>query len=363
MNSRELVDRLLRGKDAPRVGIHDNVWGDTLDKWLQQGYPKDSNGNAIPPVEHFSFDLASCGGWFDVMPFKGFNEVEEETDEWEIRRNGAGAALKWWKNKSGTPEHIDFRMTSREVWERDYRPHLLELDRDRIYIEGARKSLEKYKNMGKWTYFGHLFIWENMRQSMGDMCLYESLLLDPEWILDYGRVYTDFFKMHYAALFADAGLPDGVWVYEDLGFKDRLFCSPEVLSRLIFPFFSELVDFFHSYDLPVVLHTCGLTEPVLDQIVEAGFDALNPIEKKAGNDPMGIAKNFKDDLAFIGALDARVLESGNRKLIEKEVSELLSGMKKLGARYVFGSDHSLTTNIDYEDFLFALRVCRENMSY
>jgi hypothetical protein len=33
--------------------------------------------------------------------------VLEETDEWEVKRNGSGAALKYWKHKMGTPKHID----------------------------------------------------------------------------------------------------------------------------------------------------------------------------------------------------------------------------------------------------------------
>ncbi len=363
MSSREVIDNLLRGRKATRVGLYDKPWSDTLDCWIDQGYPVDESGKPAAAVEHFDFDMAGCGGWFDILPLRGVSEIEEETDDWVVKRNGAGAALKKWKNKSGTPEHIDFRMTSREVWERDYRDHLLKLDRDRLNFESTSQSLEKHKKAGRWTYYGNIFIWENMRQSMGDFCLYESLLLDPEWIKDYGRVYTDFFKMHYNALFERSGLPNGIWMFEDLGYKDNLFCSPDILKELIFPYYSEMVEFFHSYDLPVVLHTCGLVEPVVDLIVEAGFDALNPMEVKAGNDPLRIARKYKDQLAFVGGLDARVLESGDRELIRDRVAALVEGMKEMGARYVFGSDHSLSPNVDYEDFNFALEVYRECMWY
>jgi uroporphyrinogen decarboxylase len=345
------------------VALMDNPWADTLQKWTAQGYPKDSSGQPVDPAEHFGFDLAGAGGWFDIMPLKGVNEVMDETDEWVIRRNGAGAALKWWKNKSGTPEHIDFRMTSREIWERDYRPHLLSLDRTRVDIDGTRKALELRRGRNLWSYYGHMFIWENMRQSMGDICLYESLLLDPGWIRDYNRVHTDFFKAHYKLLLEEAGRPDGVWLYEDLGYKHRLFCSPRILSELIFPYYAEMVEFFHSYDLPVVLHTCGFTEPALDLIVSAGFDALHPMEVKAGNDPLRIARKYRDKLALIGGLDERVLESHDRDLIRREVATLVEGMKSLGARYVYASDHSISTNVDYDDFRYALDVYREHMWY
>ena len=63
-----------------------------------------------------------------------------------------------------------------------------------------------------------------------------------------------------------------------------------------------MVDFYHSFNLPVVLHTCGFVEPILDQIADAGFDALHPMEVKAGNDPLRIAAKYKDKLALVGGL-------------------------------------------------------------
>lgn len=105
---------------AERMGIHDSPWSDTLRKWAdEEGYPRDAEGNPVSAMEHFGFDLQGVGGWFDKLPIRGHSEVVDETDEWSITRNGAGAALKYWKHKSGTPEHIDFRMTSRRTWDRD----------------------------------------------------------------------------------------------------------------------------------------------------------------------------------------------------------------------------------------------------
>ena len=367
--SREVIDSLLRGKPADRVGLNDSPWWDALRAWVEQGYPTrepnegEEGPQPVDPIDHFGFDMAGAGGWFDILPLKGHSELVEETDEWAVRRNGAGAALKYWKAKSGTPEHIDFLMTSREVWERDYRPHLLEVDRERVSLAATRDGLKRRREQGLWTSYGHMFIWENMRQSLGDICLYESLLLDPEWIHDYGRVNTDFFQMHYDLLFEEAGLPDGMWMYEDLGYRNGLFCSPKVLEELIFPYYKEMVDYFHARDLPVMLHTCGRVTEAMPLIVAAGFDGLNPMEVKAGNDIFAFAEQYGDRLAFVGGLDARVLESGDRDLIRREVVALIEGMKERGARYVFGSDHSLSTNVAYADFAFAVEVYREHAAY
>ena len=54
-----------------------------------------------------------------------------------------------------------------------------------------------------------------------------------------------------------------------------------------------------------------------------------------------------------------MLESGDRDLIKKEVSGIVNGMRERGARYIYGSDHSLSTNIHYDDFVYSLEVYRE----
>jgi uroporphyrinogen decarboxylase len=388
--SQTVVDDLLRGRKAERVALMDGPWADTILAWVHQGYPTrivhkkagqnrwrrddgrweeaDKDGDYEEPVpawEHFGYDMVGVGGWFDLMPWRGYEELVEETDEWEVKRNGAGAALKYWKHKSGTPEHIDFRMASRDIWERDYRPRLLEWDVERLGdLDETRKNVAEATAADKWTHYGHMFIWESMRQSMGDVTMYESLLLDPGWIHDFNRVYTDFFKRYYTYLFEHIGVPDGMWIYEDMGYRNGLFASPKVLGELIFPYYKELVDYFHGYNLPVVLHTCGSTAQALPLIVEAGFDALNPMERKAdGNDPFAFAEKYGDRLAFVGGLDIRVFETNDRDIVRREVTRYIDGMKARGARLVFASDHSIPPTVHYDTYQHVVQVYRERMMY
>jgi uroporphyrinogen decarboxylase len=387
-----VVNALLRRKNAERVALTDSPWTDSILQWVAQGYPTrtvhkevgqkrwrpddgvweevTTAGEYLEPVpawEHFGYDMVGVGGWFDVHPRRGHSEVLEETDEWEVKRNGSGAALKYWKHKMGTPEHIDFLMTSREIWERDYRSYLLEFDVKRFNdpsLDETRRNSAAARAQGCWTHMGHMFVWEGMRQSMGDVAMYTSLITDPGWIHDYCRVYTDFHKQYYAYLFQNVGLPDGIWVYEDLGYKNGLFASPKVLAELIFPYFAELVAFFHSYDLPVIFHSCGSTAQALPMIIDAGFDALNPMERKAkDNDPFIFAEKYGEKLAFVGGFDVRVWETNDRDLIRREVASYIDGMKARGARLVFASDHSIPPTVTYDTYRYVLDVYRERMMY
>ena len=344
---------------SERIGLYENVWPDTLLRWKEEGYPADD----ISPQDYFKFDICRVGYTFDVYPLVGVRELVEQNDEWSIYRNGAGASHKYWNHKSGTPEHVDFRMTSPEVWEREYRPRLLFLDPRRFKLDETRASYNKLREQGKWICYNSSFVWETMRQSMGDVCMYESLALEPDWIHDYNEVYTQFFIRHYTYLFENVGLPDGVWLSEDFGYKNGLFCSPAMLDEFFKPYYKRLVDFFHSLGLKVPLHSCGGVTEALPFFVDIGFDALHPMERKAGCDPLAYAREYGDKLAFIGGLDARILESGDKTLIRNEVEALINGMKELGARYFFASDHSVSTLVSFESYKYALDVYRENQYY
>jgi uroporphyrinogen decarboxylase len=198
-----------------------------------------------------------------------------------------------------------------------------------------------------------------MRGSLGDVNMYMALVDDPDWIHDFCRVYTDLALQAWKLYLEDGCIPDGVLLAEDMGYKDRLFCNPSTLEELIFPYYKEVIDFLHGYDLPVILHSCGYQAPMIPLAIEAGFDALNPMEAKAGNDIFEYAEKYGDKLVFVGGLDGRILESGDRDLIRREVTGLVQGMRERGARFVYGSDHSLSTRIDYDDFLYSLEVYRE----
>jgi uroporphyrinogen decarboxylase len=388
MNGRELVSRLLAKLPVDRVGLTDSPWSDTLGTWMAQGYPAyplrrkkgekrwNEEGRLVevpadgeypepvPPWKHFGYDMAGVGGWFDWMPLRGVSELLEETDEWAVRRNGAGGALKYWKHKSGTPEHVDFRMTSRGVWEADYRPHLAATDLLRLDIEGQRASLAEVRAAGAWAHVGHLGVWEILRASLGDLCLFESLLADPGWIRDVVAVYTLFFERHYALLLEGIGTPDGAWIYDDLGYRNGPFAAPTVLRDLVFPYYRSLVEFFHARGVPVVLHSCGSQVDLVPLVLEAGFDALNPMERKArGNDPFAFAERWGERIAFVGGLDARVLETNDRAIIERETVAYLEGMKARGARLVFATDHSISPLVRYDSYRSCLDAYRKHAAY
>jgi len=358
MTSRERVMTLLRRELPDRMGLFDHYWGETIpDYWIAQGFPADTN-----PEDYFNYDLCFGGGWIDTTPLRGFSETVEETEECKLVKGGNGATMRYWKHKSGTPEHVDFDCITPQRWEETYKP-LLTFDPGRVDVNATRDNNAASHAKGKATFFGGLFIFELLRSTLGDVVMLESFALEPEWIHDFCRTYTDFYRQHLTYLFDEAGQPDAAFIYEDLGYSKGLFCSPTMLRELILPYYQELFAFFHDRGMPVILHSCGGITDAVPLMIEAGVDCLQPMEAKAGVDVVALARQYGDRLAFMGNIDVRVLEAGDHAAIEAEVAGKMDALKALGAAYFFHTDHSVSPNVRLESYRYALEVYHAHCAY
>ncbi len=341
------------------MGLYDHFWPETLNEvWPEHGYPKGTS-----PEEQFGYDLTFACGWICKTSFKGQEVVVEETDEHRLVRHGNGATMRYWKNKSGTPEHVDFDCTTPEKWESIYKPPLLEFDPSRVDIEAAKKGLEAAKASGRFSYYGDIFVFELLRNTLGDVAMLESLALEPEWITDFCETYTNFMIRHIDYLFEHAGQPDGVLIYEDLGYNKGLFCSPNMYRELIMPHHKKFFGYFHDRGMPVIMHSCGNITAAVPMLIEEGVDCLQPMEAKAGVNVVELAKDYGDKLAFMGNIDIQVLERGNKPEIEAEIAGKMGALKSLGAAYFMHSDHSISPQVSLETYKYALEVFRAHCDY
>ena len=359
MNSREIITALVNKQIPERMGISESYWGETTRAWQEQGYPEGAD-----PIEHFNYDMRQVdGSWFDTGLRVGFEEeIIEETDEWKVRKDGRGATLKYWKDKSGTPEHIDFEVTTPEKW-KPWKESLLSLDTSRVDLDAIRESLDKPEGTTRFRYYGNVFIFEIMRGTLGDVCMLESLLLEPEWIKDFCATYAEHFKIHYDYILREAGRPDGMFIFDDLGFSNGLFCSPATLDELLIPFYREIVGFFHDHGLPVLLHTCGDVRKAVRLFIEAGFDCLQPMEAKAGNNVLEFAREFGDKLCYMGNIDVTVLNTNDKDKVRAEIEHKITTLRDMRIPYIFHSDHSVPPDIHLDTYQFAVDTFRSIGNY
>jgi uroporphyrinogen decarboxylase len=346
MTGVERLARILARKPVDRIGLYEHFWGDTLALWRQQGHIQP--GQSME--DHFGFDLQ--GSWpFTAVARLDFEPVVvEETDETVLRRDGNGALLRTHKTHDATPEHVDFLVQDRAGWEEHVKPFLTP-DRARINFEEYRNARRQAAEQGRFFFWFGVNVFELMHPVCGHQYMLMGMAVDPDWVRDmvatYARLTVDLMEI----LFAEEGLPDGVWFYEDMGFKGRPFMSPEMYREIIQPGHRLTIDYAKGRGLPVVMHSCGYVEPLVPGMIEAGIDCLQVIEVKAGMDLLRLYRDFGDRLSFMGGIDVRVLYTNDRTAIDRELS---AKVPVVGGNcgYVLHSDHSIPNQVSYDSYKY-----------
>ena len=287
MTGIERIDNILKRKPVDRIGLFEHFWGDTRKKWLDQGHISENENLAT----HFGFDMGTCWAFNLVADLDFVPEVLEETEETILTRDGNGAVLRRHKLHNATPEHVDFAVKERTAWEEQIKP-LLTPSRRRIKFETYRKAKEHNRKNNRFFCWSGVNVFELMHPVCGHEYMLMGMALDPDWIRDMANTFADLTIALQEILFQEEGLPDGIWFYEDMGFKQRPFMSPDMYRDIIQPAHKKTIDYAHSLGLKVIMHSCGFIEPLLPHVVEAGIDCLQVIEVKAGMDLLRIKKNF-----------------------------------------------------------------------
>jgi len=358
LTGKERFARILRRQKVDRIGLFEVFWRETAQKWSQQGH----FGAPETVGDHFRLDMLRTGGATTPADWKlldltanldAGSQVLEETDIAKLIRDGNGAVMRWRKDGSGAPEHVDFLVKDRKGWEAHVRPYLIDSQtyEQRIDFQRYRETRAKCEREGVFFCAGAVAVFD----LMSPMCGHENLLIgmaaDPDWVRDMSGVYASITVDLLEMLFDREGLPDGMWFWDDLGFKHGPFMSPAMYRELIFSSHRRLFEFAHSHGLPVILHTDGMVESLIPQLIEAGIDCMQPLEVKAGMDLLRIKKDFGQRLALIGGMDARTLISNDRMQVREELDSKLP-QAMAGSGYVLQVDHSVPPQVRYETYRF-----------
>jgi uroporphyrinogen decarboxylase len=99
--------------------------------------------------------------------------------------------------------------------------------------------------------------------------------------------------------------------------------------------------------------------PFVPDLIDAGIDMLNPLEVKAGMDPIGLKRDHGDELAFHGGLSTQqTLPYGTPDEVRAEaraVRELMAA----GGGYVLAPAQAIQSDVPPENLLALLDVARE----
>ncbi len=352
MTSQERVFLALQHQEADRVPWSDFPWGTTEARWHREGMPE-----GVSAAEHFGFELWGFGGDSSLQME---TRVLEDCDDYTIATGADGATMRNWKGRTTTPELLDFAITTREKWE-EVKPLMVYNDR-RVNWEGARTGLEAARAKGLFTYLSWGPGFTKTCNMVGPERCLMAMVEDPDWVRD--MFMTD---AQVCAAIAEEVLGRGLdvdagWIFDDLGYKHKGFFSPAAYRELLMPAHKLVCDVFKAHGKPMILHSCGYVTEFVPLFIEAGFDCLQPLEVKAGNDLLALKQQYGDRLALMGGIDVRAMAHPDPKVIEQEIASKVP-VAKAGGGYIFHSDHSVPDDVSFRQYTRVMELAAHYGSF
>lgn len=141
-----------------------------------------------------------------------------------------------------------------------------------------------------------------------------------------------------------------IWHSDDLAYKSGLMVSPAIFRRYVFPFYTRMNRECRARDILCSFHSDGDINAVLEDIIAAGFDALNPLEPPV-MDIVALKRSLAGRITLIGNIDlAYTLTLGTPADVEAEVKERIRVLAP-GGGYCLSSANSIPDYVPFDNFL------------
>ena len=137
---------------------------------------------------------------------------------------------------------------------------------------------------------------------------------------------------------------------DDLGYKSNTLLSHEDIRKHIIPQYAMIVDLVHQYGRPFLLHSCGKIFAVMEDLIDAGVDILNPIQPCSKDmNPVNLRDTYRNRVVFHGGLDTQeILPKCSPEQVAEEVRKLIDVFKPEG-NYIFAAAHNIQTDVSAEN--------------
>ena len=141
---------------------------------------------------------------------------------------------------------------------------------------------------------------------------------------------------------------------DDLGTNQGLFMSPEKYRQLFKPHHKALCDYVHSHSkMKTFLHSCGSIYPIIGDLIEAGFDIINPVQTSARQmDPATLKKEFGKDITFWGGgcNTKDVLNKATPQDVYEYTKRMIDIFIPDGG-FVFNQEHNIMPDVPPENII------------
>ena len=342
MNARERILNIFNRKEADRVGFWLGVpLAETMEIYADKLGLTDSQ-----QIEDY-FDSDMCFVCADLF------------DPW---KHPEGKPAIW--NMLGILDNIDTNggvgpladiTTVKEVDALDWPdPKYMDYSQALAKLKGIH-SQNKAILSGSWTHFFHI-----VADLFGMEQYFMKMYTDPAVVEAVTERVVDFFAACNEKFATQCGDYFDIFFFgNDFGSQNDLLISPDAFNKFVLPGLKKNIEVAKRFDKLVMHHSCGAINKVIPQLIDAGVDAIHPLQAKVKDmDAESLAKQYRGKVAFVGGVDTQdLLVNATPDEITAEVRRL---KKVLGPDFVVSPSHeSILPNVSLENVQAMAKAAKE----
>lgn len=171
-------------------------------------------------------------------------------------------------------------------------------------------------------------------------------------------VYREFIRVAGADL-------DAIRTADDLGGTRSPMMSPQMYREMLKPYHQAWFRAIKELTpAPIVFHSDGALYPLLPDLIDAGIDALNPVQVFArGMETARLKAEFGDRLVFWGSIDTvNVLPNGGDQEVRTEVQRRIADLAP-GGGFILAGVHNIQPDVPPENIVGMVRAAQELGAY
>ena len=197
-------------------------------------------------------------------------------------------------------------------------------------------------------------ILENAVRLMGFDNLCFNLHDDPQLVEDVFEQVGSRLVQYYKNV-VPFEVVGGCLANDDWGFISNTLISTDDLRRLIFPWYERIVDICHAAGKPVILHSCGYFENIIEDIIEGmRFDGRHSYEDNIM--PVEEAyEKYHDRIAIIGGIDVNFICESTPAEVYARSKAMLERASGRGG-FALGTGNSVPAYMPDANFFALLRA-------
>ncbi len=146
---------------------------------------------------------------------------------------------------------------------------------------------------------------------------------------------------------------DVVFLGDDLASQLAPLFNPEIYRELIKPRHARMIEAVKSRaDVKVLYHSCGAVSQLIDDLIDIGVDAINPVQVTAsGMEPETLKERFGGRITFWGGINSQeILPFSNPDEVRAETRRVIDILGS-GGGLVLNSVHNIQDDVPAENIV------------